>query len=109
TSSILVMYSSSRSATVAVGMPVSQHPPHRSPRAVLPHEAPISDEWRQCEHGDKDEEYAATESTVPPVCSSAPKLGCASHPDGPTCSSRVGSLESEMSPDCRRFPVPRGS
>src|SRR5262249_55043792 len=96
-------------STVAVGMPVSQHPPHRSPRAALPHEAPISDEWRQNELGDTDEEYAATESTGQPVCSSAPKLGCASHPDGSTCSSRVGSPESEMSPDCQCFPVPRGS
>src|SRR3954469_12717285 len=32
--------------SVAVGMLVSQHPPHRSPRAALPHEAPILDEWR---------------------------------------------------------------
>jgi hypothetical protein len=53
--------------TVAVGMPVSQHPPHRSPRAVLPHEAPISDEWRQSELVDMDEEYAATEATGQPV------------------------------------------
>ena len=44
--------------SVAVGMPVSQHPPHRSPRAALPHEAPISDEWRQSELGGTDEEYA---------------------------------------------------
>jgi hypothetical protein len=55
------------SLTVAVGMPVSQHPPHRSPRAVLPHEAPISDEWRQSELVDTDEEYAATEATGQPV------------------------------------------
>jgi hypothetical protein len=53
--------------TVAVGMPVSQHPPHRSPRAVLPHEASISDEWRQSELVDTDEEYAATEATGQPV------------------------------------------
>ena len=53
--------------SVAVGMPVSQHPPHRSPRAVLPHEAPISDEWRQSELVDMDEEYAATEATGQPV------------------------------------------
>jgi hypothetical protein len=33
--------------TLAVGMPVTQHPPHRSPRAALPHEALILDEWRQ--------------------------------------------------------------
>src|SRR5215472_13080320 len=29
--------------SVAVGMPVTQHPPHRSPRAALPHEALILD------------------------------------------------------------------
>jgi hypothetical protein len=60
-------WAGSRSATVAVGMLVAQHPPHRSPRAVLPHEAPISDEWRQSELVDTDEEYAATEATGQPV------------------------------------------
>ena len=31
-----------RSQLVAVGMPVTQHPPHRSRRAALPHRAPAS-------------------------------------------------------------------
>ena len=31
-------------AQVAVGMSVTRHPPHRSPRAELPHETPILDE-----------------------------------------------------------------
>ena len=43
TSSILAMYSSLSSATVAVGMPVTRHPPHRSVREELPHTALISD------------------------------------------------------------------
>ena len=31
-----------RNEQVAVGMPVTQHPPHRSRRAALPHRAPAS-------------------------------------------------------------------
>ena len=48
---------------VAVGMPVARHPPHRSPRAALPHEALISDEWRRSDLGDRDGEHAASESS----------------------------------------------
>src|SRR3989442_8985798 len=52
---------------VAVGMPVTRRPPHRSPRAALPHEALILDEWRQSELGGMDGEHAAVESTdLPP-------------------------------------------
>ena len=36
---------------VAVGISVARYPPHRSPRAALPHEALILDEWRQSELG----------------------------------------------------------
>src|SRR5450755_873266 len=32
--------------TLAVGISVARYPPHRSPRAELPHEAPILDVWR---------------------------------------------------------------
>ncbi len=37
---------------VAVGMLVSQHPPHRSVLAELPHTAPTSSIWRQSELAD---------------------------------------------------------
>ena len=36
------MIFSHHSCEVAVGMPVTQHPPHRSRRAALPHRAPAS-------------------------------------------------------------------
>jgi len=70
---ILAMYSGVSSATVAVGMPVAQHPPHRSPRAALPHEALILDGWRQSELGDMDGEHAAAGSTDQRAYASAPK------------------------------------
>ena len=41
---ILTHFLAETKGTVAVGMPVAQHPPHRSPQAVLPHEALILDE-----------------------------------------------------------------
>ena len=47
------------SQPVAVGMLVTQHPPHRSLRAALPHRALILDEWRQSELGDMDGEPRA--------------------------------------------------
>ena len=40
-----------RSAAVAVGMPVTQHPPHRSRRAALPHRAPASGRNAQAHGG----------------------------------------------------------
>ena len=33
---------------IAVGMPVTQHPPHRSGLALLTHPALTSDVWRHC-------------------------------------------------------------
>src|SRR5215831_4510896 len=103
------MYASSRSATVAVGMPVAQHPPHGSPRAALPHGALISDEWRQSELGDMDEEHVAWESIDQPAFASAPRSDDASGPDGSTWSARAGLPDSEMLTGCPCFPVPHGS
>src|SRR6516164_2862569 len=96
-------------AHVAVGMPVAQHPPHRSPRAALPHEALILDEWRQSELGDMDGEHAAGGSTDQPSFASAPKSGDVSGPDESTWSARAGSPGSEMRTDYRCFPAPHGS
>jgi SRSO17 transposase len=59
-------------APVAVGISVTRYPPPRSPRAVLPHEAPISDEWRQSGLRDKDEGRAGWGSTAPARGSYAP-------------------------------------
>src|SRR5579863_175629 len=94
---------------VAVWMPVTQHPPHRSPRAALPHEALILDEWRQSELGDTDEGHAVGEAIDQPVSSSAPRSGDASGPDGSTWSARAGSPGSEMRIGCQCFPELRGS
>src|SRR5215831_10964129 len=68
--------------TLAVGMPVTRHPPHRSLRAALPHRALIMDEWRQSELGDMDGEHAAWESIDRPPFAFAPTSGGASGPDG---------------------------
>ena len=39
---------------VAVGMPISRHPPHRSGQALLTHPAPTLSIWRQSVCRDKD-------------------------------------------------------
>src|ERR1035441_7296348 len=46
---------------VAVGISVTRSPPQRSPRAALPHEALVLDEWRQSERWAKDGEHARSE------------------------------------------------
>src|SRR5664280_2179585 len=63
TSSMRAMYSSSSFATVAVGTAITGRPPHRSPRAAFPHEAPIQDGWHQSVLGGKDGEHAVGESS----------------------------------------------
>src|ERR1035441_5574059 len=47
---------------VAVGTAITGRPPHRSPRAALPHEALISDEWRQSELWGMDGAHAVAEA-----------------------------------------------
>ena len=59
-------------------MSVTRHPPRRSPRAELPHEAPILDGWRQSEPRGKDEERADWGATASPVGSFAPSSGSSS-------------------------------
>src|SRR5271167_2180174 len=103
------MYSSSSSATVAVGIPVARYPPHGSPQAALPHEALILDEWRQSELGDRDGEHAVAGATGPPGAAFAPRSDDASGPDGSTCSARAESPGGEMRTGCPCFPVSRGS
>ena len=61
---------------VAVGMPVTQHPPHRSRRAALPHRAPASGQTRR--------------HKVPAVPSRAPVAGFPGSVSGP-CGIRPGS------------------
>jgi hypothetical protein len=50
--------------TIAVGMPVTGHPPHRSVRAALPHTALTLDAWRQSAHSEMDAGCAGWESSV---------------------------------------------
>ncbi len=42
------MYHIYPTIAVAVGMPVTRHPPHRSRRAELPHRAPASGQTQSC-------------------------------------------------------------
>ena len=66
------------SVWVAVGISVTRYPPHRSPRAALPHEALILDEWRQSGLGGKDVGCAELVSIVPPIDAFSPSS------DGPS-------------------------
>jgi len=75
--------------TLAVGMPVARHPPHRSPRAALPHEALILDVWRQSGLGDRGGEHAAAESIDPRVFASAPMSDGVSGHDESASSARA--------------------
>ncbi|MBZ5500439.1 MAG: hypothetical protein LAP85_28935, partial [Acidobacteriia bacterium] len=50
-------YDWDRKVVVAVGIPVTRHPPHRSVRALLAHTAPTSDVWRQTSLAGKGEVY----------------------------------------------------
>src|SRR5579862_6548754 len=75
---------------VAVGMPVTRHPPHRSPRAAFPHEAPILDGWRQSELRGKDERHAAAEAIDQPGFASVSTAGDVAGSDGSKWSARAG-------------------
>jgi hypothetical protein len=72
-------FGSTAQKTLAV-LPFTQHPPQRSPRAALPHEALILDGWRRSELGGMDGEHAAAGSTDQRAYASAPR-GCASGPE----------------------------
>jgi hypothetical protein len=75
---------------VAVGMPVTQHPPHRSPRAAFPHGAPILDGWRQSGLRGKVEEHEAAGSIDQPVFAYASTSGGVSGFDGSKWSAKAG-------------------
>jgi transposase InsO family protein len=94
---------------VAVGISVARYPPHRSPRAALPHEALILDEWRQSELGGKDVGRAELGSIAPPVGAFAPNSGSPSGHDGSEPAAIAGSPESGIRGGDRCCPVPRDS
>src|ERR1035437_4678353 len=109
TSSMRAMYSSSSFATVAVGTAITGRPPHRSPRAALPHEAPISDEWRQSELWGMDGVHAVAEANDLPDAASLPNSDDASDYDGLTSFARAAPADCGMHAGCRCFPVSHGS
>src|ERR1039458_6427358 len=109
TSSMRAMYSSFSSAMVAVGTAIAGRPPHRSPRAVFPHEAPILDEWRQSELWGKDGVHAVAEANDLPDAASAPNSDDASGFDESTSSARAAPTDCGKHSGCRCFPVSRGS
>src|SRR5665213_2690531 len=109
TCSILSMYSASNFPTVAVGTAITGRPPHRSPRAALPHEAPISDEWRQSELWGMDGAHAVLEATDLPGAASLPNSDDASDYDGLTSFARAAPADCGMHAGCRCFPVSHGS
>ena len=51
---IVIQLVSGSSQVVAVGMVITDHPPHRSGRALLTHPAPTSGIWRKSVVPDKD-------------------------------------------------------
>ena len=94
---------------VAVGISVARYPPHRSPRAALPHGALILDEWRQSELGDKDVGRAALGSIGPPVDAFAPNSGNPSDCDGSEPAATAELPDSGIRGGYRCCPVPRDS
>src|SRR5215471_18142571 len=94
---------------VAVGISVAQYPPHRSPRAALPHEALISDEWRQSELWGTDVGRAGRGSIAPQFDAFSPNS------DNPSGHDESGPAATAESPDSgtrggyRCCPVPRDS
>jgi len=103
------MYSSFRSATVAVGTVIADRPPHRSPRAALPNEAPISDEWRQSELWGMDGTQAVAEANDPPDAASLPNSDDASDYDESRSSAKAAPTDCGKYAGCRCFPILRGS
>ena len=76
--------------TIAVGMPVTRHPPHRSVRAALPHTALTLDAWRQSGHLETDAGYAGWESNDGSAPSIAASSGGSSDCAGRAAAARAG-------------------
>src|SRR5215831_11816872 len=92
---------------VAVGISVARYPPHRSPRAALPHEALILDEWRQSELGGKGAGRAELGSIAPPADAFAPSLNNPSGRDESEPAATAGSPDSGIRVGCQCYRVPR--
>src|SRR3981081_3898689 len=71
----------SANVRVAVGISVARYPPHRSPRAALPHEV-ILDKCHQSELGGEEGLTAVLGSIAPPVVAFAPSSDNPSGRDG---------------------------
>src|SRR5215470_14814177 len=94
---------------VAVGISVARYPPHRSPRAALPHEALILDEWRQSELGGKDVGRAELGSIAPRVGAFSASSDNPSGRDELEPVATAGSPDSGTPGGYRCCPVPRDS
>ena len=94
---------------VAVGISVARYPPHRSPRAALPHEALILDEWHQSELGGKDVGRAELGSIAPPVDAFSPSSNNPSGRDESEPAATAGSPDSGIRGGHRCYLVPRDS
>src|ERR1700689_3683060 len=94
--------------SVAVGMPVAQHPPHRSVRAEFPHTALILDEWRQIACRDRDAVHAVKTTSDQTVVRCAPIRYSASGCDGEACFATGVSADTERCSSPEDFPVQRG-
>ena len=96
-------------ALVAVGMPVAQHPPHRSPRAALPHGAPTLDEWRRNAHEEKDGVRAEPESSAGQEDGSGPKSSGSFDSGVEAPAANTAQPVRETFPCYVRYREPRGS
>src|SRR5438270_8206510 len=101
--------SSKPNVRVAVGISVARYPPHRSPRAALPHEALILDEWHQSELGGKDVGRAELGSIAPPVDAFSPSSDNPSGRDVSEPAATAGSRDSGIRGEHRSYRVPRDS
>ena len=94
---------------VAVGTVLTNCPPLRSPRAALPHEALILDEWRQSELRGKDVGRADLGPIAPPVVAFAPSSGSLADRGGLEPAATAESPASGIRGGNRCYPVPRNS
>ena len=84
---------------IAVGMPVSQHPPRRSVQAAFPHTAPTSGWWRRIAYSDTDARCEAWESIAWPKTGSATTEGDGVGCDALRPGANTAQLGSESSSD----------
>jgi len=83
---------------IAVGIPVTRYPLHRSEREVLPHPAPILGAWRQSVHRATDEGCEAWEASGLRSARGAPRACDVTDSDAGTSAARSLWLLAERLP-----------